>query len=95
MDATLPVKRDDGTPFPVWNIGLAISQTLQPDGSQPISIALRCVPARVTADGVETADDRALSVCRGRVEEITDPVEREAVAQVEAAVVAFLRAKGL
>lgn len=93
MDATLPVQTDDGTTFPTWNISLAVSQALQPDGSQPVSIALRCVPARVTGNDdapVETLDGRAVSVYRGRAEEITDPREMEAFAAVHAAVVAFL-----
>lgn len=95
MDAALPQQRDDGTVFPVWNVSLAISQMLQPDGSQPISIALRCVPARVSDSGVETADERSVSICRGRAEDITDPQEQEAFRVVQEAVIAFLRAKGL
>ena len=49
MNATTPVTIN-GQTFPVWQISLAISQFLQPNGDQPISFALRCVPARLTGE---------------------------------------------
>ena len=99
MDATAPITTDDGRTFDKWNVSLAISQNLQPDGSQPISVALRCVPTRVfVSDGVqqtETLDSHAVGLCRGRAEEIGDEQEREAFVAIQEAVVTFLRAKGL
>lgn len=97
MDAQTPVSIN-GQTYPTWNISLAISQTLQPNGSQPISFALRCAPARLTGNEsapVETLDSGAVTVYRGSEAEIADPAEQAAFAAVQQAVVGFLRAKGL
>jgi hypothetical protein len=98
MNATTPVMVN-GQTYPVWQISLAISQNLQPNGEQPISFAMRCVPARLTgsADGppVETLDSSAVTLYRGSEAEITDPAEQAAFAAIQQAVVAFLVAKGL
>jgi|688.fasta_scaffold195585_2 hypothetical protein len=97
MNATAPVTVN-GQTYPVWQISLAISQTLKPNGDQPISFALRCVPARLTGDEtqpVQTLDSGAVSVYRGSEAEITDPAEAAAFAAIQQAVVAYLVARGL
>lgn len=98
MNATTPVTVN-GQTYPVWQISLAISQNLQPNGDQPICFALRCVPARLTgsADGlpVETLDSRAFTVYRGSEMEITDPDEATAFAAIQQAVIAYLVARGM
>jgi hypothetical protein len=95
MNATTPVTIN-GQTYNVWQISLAISQTLKADGSQPISFALRCVPSRVADDGtVSTLDSAAVTVLRGSEAEISDPVEQAAFAAVQQAVVGYLVARGL
>jgi hypothetical protein len=97
MKATTPVTIN-GKTYTVWHISLAISQTLKANGDQPISFALRCVPARLTGDDntpVETLDSSAVTVYRGSEAEITDPAEQAAFAAIQQAVVSYLMAKGL
>lgn len=99
MDAIAPITID-GKVFSAWNVHLAVSQTVQGDGSQPISIALRCVPARATGnDGegpaTEIAESAAMSIYRGKAEDILDADELSAYETIRAALVTLLRAKGL
>lgn len=98
MNANAPVTVN-GQTYPVWQISLAISQNLQPNGDQPISFALRCVPARIneSEEGVtvETLNTAAVSLYRGSEAEITDPVEKAAFAAIQQAVVSYLIARGL
>jgi hypothetical protein len=85
----------DGVVYSDWQISLSVTQRLAPDGSDPISVAVRAVPSRVADDGtIHTLDAAALSIYRGREEEIADDAEREAFADMSAAIVKFLRAKG-
>lgn len=94
MKATNPIVVE-GVVYSDWQVSLAVTQRLLPDGSDPISVAVRAVPARVASDGtVQTLDAMAFSVYRGRDEEIADEAEREAFADMTAAVAKFLRAKG-
>jgi len=97
MDASSPITVD-GKTYPKWMISLAISQLLRADGSEPISLVMRCTPAVVTStvDGpiVETADASSFVLCRGSEAEITDPQELAAFVAVQTAVVTYLRTKG-
>lgn len=94
MKATRPIVVD-GVVYSDWQVSLSVSQRLLPDGSDPISVAIRAVPSRVAEDGtIQTLEAAAFSVYRGRDEEIADEAEREAFADMTAAVAKFLRAKG-
>ncbi len=94
MKATHPIVVD-GVVFADWQVSLSVTQRLAPDGSSPISVAVRAVPARVADDGtVHTLDEAAMSIYRGREEEIADDAEREAFSDMSAAIAKFLKAKG-
>ena len=94
MKATQPIVID-GVVFADWEINLSVTQRLAPDGSSQISAAVRAVPARVADDGtVCTLEAAALSMYRGREEEAADDAEREAFADMSAAIVKFLKSKG-
>lgn len=97
MDATNPVTIN-GQTYPVWQISLAISQNLTPAGKQPISFALRCVPARLTGDElspINTLDSAAMTLVRGSEADISDPDERAAFEAIRLAIITYLVAKGL
>lgn len=94
MDASAIIE-SNGKRFSVWNLHLAVSQTLQPDGSQPLSISLRCVPARTEGVTTETLESAAISLHRGSESEVVDPLEQAALNAMREALVTFLRAKGL
>jgi hypothetical protein len=95
MKATRPIVVD-GVVYSDWQISLSVSQRLLPDGSDPISVAIRAVPSRVVEDGtIQTLDAAAFSIYRGRIEEVVDDAEREAFSEMSAAVSKFLRAKGV
>lgn len=94
MRATKPIVIE-GVVFTDWQVSLAVTQRLLPDGSDPISVAVRAVPSRVADDGtIRTLEEASISILRGREEEIADDAEREAFADMSAAIAKFLRAKG-
>lgn len=94
MKATNPIVVD-GIVYANWQISLSVLQSLLPDGSDPVSVAIRAVPVRVANDGtIHALDAAAISIYRGREEEVADSSEREAFVDMSAAIAKFLRAKG-
>ena len=105
MIATNPITID-GQTFDRWSLNLAITGKYKADGSPDASICMRLIPTRIApattdAEGNEvpaqavTADSAAIGILRGRLSEITDPAEQQAVAAIQAALQTYIAAKGL
>ena len=102
MIATNPIVLD-GQTFDRWSINLAITGKYNGDGSPDASICMRLVPTRIapaTTDNeipaqAVTADNAAIGILRGRLSEINDPAEAEAVTAITTALQTYITTKGL
>lgn len=105
MIATNPIEIN-GQTFDRWSINLAISSKYTPSGDFDASVAMRLVPTRLVpattdADGntvsarVETADEAAVGVLRGRMSEVHPGAEATAVDTIYHAVAEYLKSNNL
>lgn len=94
MQAANPIEID-GQIFDKISLNLAVTTKYLEDGTRDMSIALRVIPTRISeGEGVVTADNAAKGLFRGRIAEIEDPAELQAVAAMTQAMQALLTAKG-
>ena len=93
MIATNPIEID-GQTFDRYSLNLAISGTYRPDGSSDANVAMRLVPTRIETGEVITADEAAIGIALGSLAG-SDAVTQQAVASIQAALQAYIAAKGL
>lgn len=94
MIATTPIEIA-GKTYDLWSLNLAITGRYNSDRTPDASIAMRLIPTRIEADEVITADEAAIGLLRGHLNEVSDPTEQACVAAIQAALQAYLAAKGL
>jgi hypothetical protein len=96
----------DGKTYDLWSLNLAVTSKYLGDGSPDASICMRLIPTRIAPASTDTegnpvpahavtVEAAAIGLLRGRLAEITDPAEAEAVAAIQTALQNFINAKGL
>lgn len=93
MIATTPITID-GQTFDRFSLNLAITGKYNGDGSTDANVAMRLVPTRIEDGQVITADEAALGISLGTLAGADAPTQ-QAVAAIQAALQAYLQAKGL
>lgn len=93
MNATAPI-RIDGKQYDKYSLNLAISGRYLGDGSSDANVAMRLVPTRIENGQVETADANAIGISLGTLAG-SDQATQQAVAAIQAALQAYITAKGL
>jgi hypothetical protein len=93
MNATNPIEID-GKQYPKFSLNLAISGRYLGDGSSDANVAMRLVPTRLENGEVMTADEAAQSIALGSLAD-ADAATQQAVVAIQAALQAYLQAKGL
>jgi hypothetical protein len=105
MIATNPIVID-GQTFDRWSINLAITGRYKEDGTQDASICMRLIPTRMAPESTDaegnvipaqavTDDNGAIGILRGRLTEVVDPDEQQAVVAIQTALQTYLASKGL
>ena len=93
MNATNPIQID-GKTYPKFSLNLAISGRYLGDGSSDAIVAMRLVPTRIENGEVITADSAAIGIALGSLAG-SDEATQQAVGAIQAALQAYLVAKGL
>ena len=94
MNASAPITID-GKQYPKLSLNLAITGRYESNGTPDACINLLLTPTRIEAGEVITAPEASVSILRGRLSEVTDPAEQAAVGAIQAALQAYIQAKGL
>ena len=84
----------DGKTFDRFSLNLAITGKYNADGSKDAQIAMRLIPTRIAEGAVETADANAIGISLGSLAG-SDEATQSAVGSVEAALQAYINAKGI
>ena len=84
----------DGKTFDRFSLNLAITGKYNADGSKDAQIAMRLIPTRIAEGAVETADANAIGISLGSLDG-ADEATQAAVGAVEAALQAYIDAKGI
>ena len=84
----------DGKTFDRFSLNLAITGKYNADGSKDAQIAMRLIPTRIAEGAVETADANAIGISLGSLAG-SDEATQAAVGAVEAALQAYIDAKGI
>ena len=84
----------DGKTFDRFSLNLAITGKYNADGSKDAQIAMRLIPTRIAEGAVETADANAIGISLGSLAG-SDEATQAAVGAVEAALQAYINAKGI
>jgi len=84
----------DGKTFDRFNLNLAITGKYNGDGSTDANVAMRLVPTRIENGEVYTADEAAIGIALGSLAG-ADEATQQAVGAIQAALQAYLTAKGL
>ena len=84
----------DGKTYDLYTINLAITSVVNADASEDANVAMRLVPTRIANGEVILANDYALSMALGSVDNVDAPTAT-AVAQISASIQEFIFAKGL
>jgi hypothetical protein len=92
MNATAPIEINEKF-YDKFSLNLAISGFYTPEGSDA-NIAMRLVPTRIEAGVVETADEAAQGIVLGTIAG-ADAATQQAVGAIQAALQAYITAKGL
>jgi len=93
MNATTPITID-GKSYPKFSLNLAITGKYNGDGSSDANVAMRLIPTRIENGEVITADESALGIVLGSLSG-SDEATQQAVGAIQAALQAYIQAKGL
>ncbi len=93
MIATNPIEID-GKQYPKLSLNLAITGKYNGDGSSDANVAMRLVPTRIENGEVITADEAAIGIVLGSLAG-SDEATQQAVGAIQAALQAYIAAKGL
>ncbi len=93
MIATKPIEIE-GETYDRYNLALAITGKYNGDGSTDANVAMRLVPTRIEGGEVITAEAADIGVSLGSLAG-SDTATQQAVAAIQAALQAFVAAKGL
>ena len=93
MNASAPITID-GKQYDKFSLNLAITGRYLGDGSSDANVAMRLVPTRVENGEVITADEAAIGIALGSLAG-SDEATQQAVASIQAALQAYITAKGL
>jgi hypothetical protein len=84
----------DGKTFGRYSLNLAITGKYNGDGSTDANVAMRLVPTRIENGEVLTADEAAIGIVLGSLAG-ADADTQQAVGAIQAALQAYIQAKGL
>lgn len=93
MNANSPIEID-GKQYDRFSLNLAITGKYNGDGSTDANVAMRLVPTRIENGEVLTADEAAIGIALGSLAG-SDEATQQAVGAIQAALQAYLKAKGL
>jgi len=93
MIATNPIEID-GKQYPKYSLNLAITGKYNGDGSSDAQVAMRLVPTCIENNEVITADEAAIGIVLGSLAG-ADAATQQAVGAIQAALQAYIAAKGL
>ena len=93
MNASTPITID-GKSYDKFSLNLAITGRYLGDGSSDANVAMRLVPTRIENGEVITADEAALGIALGSLAG-SDAATQQAVGAIQAALQAYIEAKGL
>ena len=93
MNATNPIEIN-GKQYSKFSLNLAISGKYNADGSTDANVAMRLVPTRIENGEVSTADEAAIGISLGSLAG-SDAATLQAVGAIQAALQAYIQAKGL
>jgi hypothetical protein len=93
MNATNPIEID-GKQYPKLSLNLAITGRYLGDNSSDAQVAMRLVPTLIENGQVETADANAIGISLGTLAG-SDQATQQAVGAIQAALQAYITAKGL
>ena len=84
----------DGKQYDKFSLNLAITGKYNGDGSSDANVAMRLVPTRIENGEVITADEAAIGIALGSLAG-SDAATLQAVGAIQAALQAYITAKGL
>ena len=93
MNASSPIEIN-GKSYDRYSLNLAITGRYLGDGSSDANVAMRLVPTRIENGEVITADEAAIGIALGSLSG-ADAATQQAVGAIQAALQAYLNAKGL
>ena len=93
MNASNPIQID-GKQYDKFSLNLAITGRYLGDGSSDANVAMRLVPTRIENGEVITADEAAIGIALGSLAG-SDAATLQAVGAIQAALQAYITAKGL
>ena len=93
MNASTPITID-GKTYDKFSLNLAITGRYLADGSSDANVAMRLVPTRIENNEVITADEAAIGIALGSLAG-SDAATQQAVGAIQAALQAYISAKGL
>ncbi len=93
MNATNPIEIN-GKSHDKYSLNLAITGRYLGDGSSDANVAMRLVPSRIENGEVITADEAAIGISLGSLAG-SDAATQQAVGAIQAALQAYISAKGL
>jgi len=93
MNASAPIEIN-GKSYDTFSLNLAISGRYLGDGSSDANVAMRLVPTRIQDGEVITADEAAIGIALGSLAG-SDEATQQAVGAIQAALQAYISAKGL
>ena len=93
MNASAPIEIN-GKSYDKFSLNLAITGRYLGDGSSDANVAMRLVPTRIEDGEVITADEAAIGIALGSLSG-ADAATQQAVGAIQAALQAYIEAKGL
>lgn len=93
MNASNPITIE-GKQFDKFSLNLAITGRYLGDGSSDANVAMRLVPTRIEDGEVISADEAAIGIALGSLAG-SDAATQQAVGAIQAALQAYIEAKGL
>lgn len=93
MNASAPIE-SNGKSYDKFSLNLAISGKYLPNGQPDASVCMRLVPTAIENGEVITADEAAIGIALGSLAG-SDAATLQAVASIQAALQAYITAKGL
>lgn len=84
----------DGKTFDRFSLNLAITGKYNADGTRDAQIAMRLIPTRIADGAVVTSDANAIGISLGSLAG-SDEATQAAIGAVEAALQAYINAKGI
>ena len=93
MNASAPITID-GKTYDRYSLNLAITGKYNGDGSSDANVAMRLVPTCIQNGEVYTAEEAALGIALGSLTG-SDAATQQAVGAIQAALQAYITAKGL